>query len=238
MEKLNQIKDEHRIVGAQSTNKKLKITNQNNTNSVIVSVMGYPNVGKSTIINSLRNLYHKKDTAVTGKLAGVTRHISYFALQSKDDRAVSSSLYLLDTPGIFVPANTNMNENENNDEYLCQLMKLAMCGCIADHVLGLREISDFILFLLNQTQQFEYLKYCNLSQMSDDIDHVLNSLAHHAPQFVYSNKSKKGKAYLKELFDPIQNRTIVEYDEQTTCSLFIDLFRNARFSQTIFDQLS
>ncbi|ETO15366.1 hypothetical protein RFI_21999 [Reticulomyxa filosa] len=68
------------------------------TSPIMVAVMGYPNTGKSTVINALRALHHRKDSAVMGKRPGVTKHISYFKLSSDPVH-----MFLLDTPGIFVP---------------------------------------------------------------------------------------------------------------------------------------
>lgn len=72
MNKLRDMKEEHFIDEHGNTSvfrNRLGLS----SDSIIVSVMGYPNVGKSTIINGLRCLFYKKDSAVTGKLAGVTR---------------------------------------------------------------------------------------------------------------------------------------------------------------------
>lgn len=140
-----------------------------------------------------------------------------------------SAMYLLDTPGIFVPGKTADKQD------LQQLMRLAICGCIADHVIGFHEICDYILFSLNikgNTEQ--YVKYCNLNQPSDDIDVVLNGLARNPPAFA----RRKGKQFVKQVFDPIENKEVVEYNEQITCNLFIDLFRSGKLDQTILDDLS
>ena len=135
--------------------------------SSMIGIMGYPNVGKSTIINLLRKFYHKRDSAEVGKMAGVTKHISYFKISSK--------LYLLDTPGIFLPG-------DNDDKDIEKLMKLSICGCIADHIVGIEYIADYILYRLNLHKNYLYLKYCNkkyVNQPCDDINEILNAIAHH-----------------------------------------------------------
>lgn len=80
----------------------------------MIAIMGYPNVGKSTIINTLRKFcYKKSNSATTSKNAGFTKNISYFKLLGKP-----KPMYLVDTPGIFVPSlNVVSNETfyDNND---------------------------------------------------------------------------------------------------------------------------
>ncbi len=67
--------------------------------SLIVGVVGYPNTGKSSLINTLK---HKK-SAPTSSVPGATR-----ALQKI---RISRDIYLLDTPGVF-PYNIK-DEKEN-----------------------------------------------------------------------------------------------------------------------------
>lgn len=65
---------------------------------LMVAVLGFPNVGKSTMINSLRTLHRIRGSAATGKLAGITRHISAFKI------CHYPLIHVLDTPGIYMPA--------------------------------------------------------------------------------------------------------------------------------------
>lgn len=65
-------------------------------------VGGIPNVGKSTIINSLRQRdtegnYHKKSGARTGGIPCITKSMTGFKI-------ISDPLtYMVDTPGIIMP---------------------------------------------------------------------------------------------------------------------------------------
>ena len=62
-------------------------------------VVGLPNVGKSSLINTLRRLgVNKGKVAAVGPIAGVTRRI-----QTRVKIHQDPDIYLVDTPGIFDP---------------------------------------------------------------------------------------------------------------------------------------
>ena len=57
-----------------------------------------------------------------------------------------------------------------------EVMKLAICGCVADDVMGHVHVADFILCRLNAHRNHKCLRFCNkqwLSKPSDDIEQVL-----------------------------------------------------------------
>jgi ribosome biogenesis GTPase A len=63
---------------------------------------GIPNVGKSTIINSLRSKdadinNHKKSGARVGGIPCITKSITGFKIIS------NPPIYMMDTPGIIIP---------------------------------------------------------------------------------------------------------------------------------------
>ena len=79
-------------------------------------IIGIPNVGKSTIINKLRNNYLKigGKATTTGAIAGVTRSV----LERIKINA-NPSIYLYDTPGVLEP---------KIDRQLETTMRCALCG--------------------------------------------------------------------------------------------------------------
>ncbi|KAJ6700018.1 SHORT INTEGUMENTS 2 MITOCHONDRIAL-LIKE [Salix purpurea] len=73
--------------------------------TLLVMVVGVPNVGKSALINSIRQIalsrfavQEKKKRATVGPLPGVTQDIAGYKIAHKP------SIYVLDTPGVLVPS--------------------------------------------------------------------------------------------------------------------------------------
>lgn len=68
---------------------------QNLKRSIIVGVIGYPNVGKSSIINALTNRHGQSRACPVGNVAGVTTTMREVKIDGK--------LKILDSPGIVFP---------------------------------------------------------------------------------------------------------------------------------------
>ena len=79
----------------------------------LVHVVGYPNVGKSALINQFRAFAHRKSGLRTGNVAGITRHIQ--KVRFLDNPKID----LVDFPGALVP----MREIEFEDA-----IKLSLIG--------------------------------------------------------------------------------------------------------------
>ncbi len=90
-------------------------------------VLGVPNTGKSTVINSLCG----KARLVTGDRAGVTRAARW--------ARVDETLDILDTPGTLYPKITDRTVGEN----------LAIIGSIRDEVLDAEELAIALIDRLN-----------------------------------------------------------------------------------------
>lgn len=130
---------------------------------VKLMVVGMPNVGKSSLINSLRRKYLKRGkAALVGKIPGITRSVTTRIMISN-----SPPMYVVDTPGVMIP-------NIPNSEVA---LKLAATGMFRDHHVGEQLIADYILFLLNKNKKFDYVRVYDLPEPCDDIEVVLNQLA-------------------------------------------------------------
>ncbi|NWS82926.1 MTG1 GTPase, partial [Toxostoma redivivum] len=128
-----------------------------------ILVIGVPNVGKSSLINSLRRLHLKKGkaTAVGGE-PGITK-----AVLSRIQVCEKPLMYLVDTPGVLPP---RLGDVETG-------MKLALCGAIRDHLVGEDVMADYLLYTLNKQQQFGYVQRYGLGQPCDHIEPLLKHMA-------------------------------------------------------------
>ncbi|NXQ02150.1 MTG1 GTPase, partial [Vidua macroura] len=128
-----------------------------------ILVIGVPNVGKSSLINSLRRLHLKKGraTAVGGE-PGVTK-----AVLSRIQVCEKPLMYLVDTPGVLPPRLADVETG----------MKLALCGAIRDHLVGEDVMADYLLYTLNKQQQFRYVQRYGLGQPCDHIEPLLKHVA-------------------------------------------------------------
>ncbi|CAF1323262.1 unnamed protein product [Adineta ricciae] len=130
-----------------------------------IIVCGIPNVGKSTFINKLRNLFANKSSCEqVGANPGVTRTMS-----EKVKISNRPKVYIRDSPGILEPRLKSADES----------FRLLLTNSIPIQQRQLSDIiADYGLFLLNKYgKQREYMKYCELDRPTDDIVTLLLSLA-------------------------------------------------------------
>ncbi|KAG0057351.1 Mitochondrial GTPase [Gryganskiella cystojenkinii] len=143
--------------------------------STTVMVVGMPNVGKSSLINSLRRIGLKKGKAApTGAIPGITRTVAG-TIKVLD----SPKVYLIDTPGVMIPHIADP----------VSAIKVALTGAISDHLSDEEVIADYLLFQLNQQQDFRYLDLYNIKEPTDDIREFLPQVAK------YIGALKKGGEY-------------------------------------------
>lgn len=122
--------------------------------TVRAMVVGVPNTGKSTLINSLCGA--KK--TVTGNKAGVTRGKQWVTL--------SSGIELLDTPGTLPPS------FEDADKAL----KLAFIGSVKDDILDLVELAQEFIAFMQAHHPDAFLKRYGLEQFCEKPHETLDAV--------------------------------------------------------------
>nr|KAF6425179.1 hypothetical protein HJG59_009233 [Molossus molossus] len=128
-----------------------------------IMVIGVPNVGKSSLINSLRRQHLRKGKATrVGGEPGITR-----AVMSRIQVCERPLMFLLDTPGVLAPRIESVETG----------LKLALCGTVLDHLVGEETLADYLLYTLNRHQLFGYVQHYGLGEACDDVASVLKRVA-------------------------------------------------------------
>ncbi|KAL5717835.1 Short integuments 2 [Ranunculus cassubicifolius] len=124
--------------------------------TLLVMVVGVPNVGKSSLINSINQIASsrfpaqgKKKRATVGPLPGVTQDIAGFKI------AHQPSIYVLDSPGVLVPSIPDIETG----------LKLALTGSVKDSVVGEERLAQYLLAILNSRNTPLHWKNLNNRRM-------------------------------------------------------------------------
>lgn len=125
-------------------------------------IAGMPNVGKSTLVNTLRNvgLQQYNKVARTGGQPGVTR-----ATSSIIKVCDAPDIYLYDTPGVFLP---KVDKTQT-------MIVLSLIGAVKPMVVDPVIQADYLLYLINLQDWTLYRKY--LDHATNDIDELLKAIS-------------------------------------------------------------
>jgi ribosome biogenesis GTPase A len=176
-------------------------------------VVGLPNVGKSSIINLLRNKgVKRKSVAAVGKTAGITQTI-----QTRIKIFENPAIYLVDTPGIFDPQISTP----------IQGLKISLVGCTKDKLTESVNVADYLLFRLNLLKQKHYPNVLNI-EPTDDIYSLLGTVAQRN-NFLVDTNSRLYKTAPK-------NNMIYNLDRAALYVL--DLFRLGKFGPLTLDNIN
>lgn len=127
-------------------------------------IVGMPNVGKSSLLNALRQVgVHKGKAAYTGAQPGVTRKIGT-TVKIIDGDENNEGVYLMDTPGVFVPYVPNAES----------MLRLALCGSVKDTIIPPTILADYLLYQMNVYDPEIYAHY---SSPTNDIMDFLSAVA-------------------------------------------------------------
>nr|XP_031846967.1 mitochondrial GTPase 1 isoform X1 [Nomia melanderi]XP_031846968.1 mitochondrial GTPase 1 isoform X1 [Nomia melanderi]XP_031846969.1 mitochondrial GTPase 1 isoform X1 [Nomia melanderi]XP_031846970.1 mitochondrial GTPase 1 isoform X1 [Nomia melanderi] len=193
---------------AQTLIKESNRYNRAEEKSFAIMIIGVPNVGKSSLINRLRNNnLHKKKALQIGDVAGITKSVSTRVKVSENP-----DIYVLDTPGILTPTVKDLYSG----------LKLALVGCMQDHLVGHEVLADYLLFWFNQQKYYEYVTKLDLPTPSDDILYVLTFIA------AKLKKTLKIKNY--------DGNYIVKPDLKFAAEYFIHLFRKGELGSYCLDE--
>ncbi|KAI6173143.1 G domain-containing protein [Aphelenchoides besseyi] len=127
----------------------------------MIMITGIPNVGKSSLINSIRtkNLGKTVNAVSVGARPGVT-----IRLQNRVKIFDKPPVYILDTPGVLDPYTRQVEDT----------MKLGLCETILETMIRQEHLADYLLYWLNKHQDYSYLRALKLNcQPTDDIQQLL-----------------------------------------------------------------
>jgi len=125
---------------------------------------GIPNVGKSTIINTLRktskSILGRTKSAKVAPTPGLTRGLTHFKI------SLNPLIYLIDTPGIMP-----MRIEDNEIGY-----KLLLCKCIREGAIDKVYLCDYLLFELNEHKQYNYKKILDMKKKTTNIYEIMDAI--------------------------------------------------------------
>ncbi|KAF8396179.1 hypothetical protein HHK36_017792 [Tetracentron sinense] len=175
--------------------------------TLLVMVVGVPNVGKSALINSIYQIAStrfpvqgKMKRATVGPLPGVTQDIAGYKI------AHQPSIYVLDTPGVLVPSIPDIETG----------LKLALAGSVKDSVVGEERLAQYLLAVLNSRSTPLHWKHLNNRRMEglryESKDKNVNSLRDLLPK-KRKPMNESDVWYIEDLVTEVQRALYTTHSE-------------------------
>ncbi|EFA76861.1 hypothetical protein PPL_09613 [Heterostelium album PN500] len=180
-------------------------------------VIGVPNVGKSSLINSIRNACRMTKSAKTGALPGVTRNITGFRV-SDDPPA-----FLVDTPGIMIPGVLEDVE---------RALTLSLVGAISEKIVDHTVVADYLLFKMNQMRITTYVTVLKLDAPTDDINRLLEHICQLKGMYLTNQQQFQQIKLNNDRLN--SNKT---NDTEQASRYLINLFREGKFGNFTLDKI-
>ena len=155
--------------------------------AIRVMVIGIPNVGKSTFINSLA----KRNTAKVGNKPGVTKQKQWIK--------IDNNIEIMDTPGMLWP-------RLDNQEYA---MHLAFCGTIGENSIDNEEIAYYLLEYLIKNYPNRIEERYNIKIENKETMEILEEIARKRGAIVSG-----GNINMQKISDIILNDKLIIKNEK------------------------
>ncbi|MDH3004775.1 MAG: 50S ribosome-binding GTPase [Candidatus Shikimatogenerans sp. JK-2022] len=182
--------------------KKKNIFFKNNFKNIKISILGIPNSGKSTFINSF---FLKKNISIVSKIEGTTKDSLYFNYKYKSEK---KNYILVDTPGI----NKYFKFLKNKKKKILIIKKTIkvtnVCILIIDIIKGISKNDLFLkdLIIKNKKGIIVILNKCDLLKKNNTKIKEENKINKYIPIKYYSlkyNFNKKKQKEIKKLINKI-----------------------------------